>query len=137
MSTGDPHDQTTSQGTLFARPAPHQPDLASYDVILVNISGGKDSQAALDETVRAAEAAGVRDRIVTVFCDLGADDEWPGTRELASEHAAFYQLRHEVAFRQVINTAGERVQQTLSEHIEQRGMWPDAARRYCTVICTT
>ena len=101
-------------------------------MILVNISGGKDSQAALDETVRAAEAAGVRNRIVTVFCDLGDDDEWPGTRELAAEHAAHYGLRHEVVCRQITGPDGQRVQQTLSEHIEQRGMWPDAARRYCT-----
>jgi len=108
------------------------PDLASYDVILVNISGGKDSQAVLDETVRLASGAGARDKIVTVFADLGAEDEWPGTRELAAEHAAHYAVRHEVVFREVVNDAGERVQQTLSEHIEARGMWPDAARRYCT-----
>jgi 3'-phosphoadenosine 5'-phosphosulfate sulfotransferase (PAPS reductase)/FAD synthetase len=112
------------------------PDLGDYDVILVNISGGKDSQAALDETVRAADLAGVRDRVVTVFCDLGEDDEWPGTRELAAEHAARYGLRHEVVRREVVNAAGQRVPQSLTEHIEQRGMWPDAARRYCTVICT-
>lgn len=124
----------SAQGTLFALPtAPPVPDLASYDVILVNISGGKDSQAALDETVRAADAAGARDRIVTVFCDLGDEDEWPGTRELAAEHAAHYGgLRHEVVCREVITAGGQRVQQSLSEHIEERGMWPDAARRYCT-----
>jgi 3'-phosphoadenosine 5'-phosphosulfate sulfotransferase (PAPS reductase)/FAD synthetase len=123
-----------TQGELFALPAAAMlaPGLSSYDVILVNISGGKDSQAALDETVRAAAAAGVRHRIVTVFCDLGDEDEWPGTRELAAEHAAHYGLRHEVVCREVINAGGERVQQSLSEHIEERGMWPDAARRYCT-----
>jgi hypothetical protein len=33
------------------------PALASYDLILVNISGGKDSQAALDDTVRHAATA--------------------------------------------------------------------------------
>ena len=57
------------QGEWFALPAapPLALELSGYDVILVNITGGKDSQAALDETVRAADAAGVRDRIVTVF----------------------------------------------------------------------
>src|SRR5712691_9649277 len=100
------------------------PDLARYDIILINISGGKDSQASLDETVRAADAAGVRDRLVTVFCDLGEDDEWPGTLELAAEHAAFYGIRHEIVCR-----IADGKQQTLSEHIEARGMWPAAATR--------
>ncbi len=120
------------QGVLFAVPGPAAPGIAGYDVILVNISGGKDSQAALDETVRAADAAGVRDRIITVFCDLGDEDEWPGTRELAAEHAAHYGLRHEVVRREITGPDGQPMQQSLSAHIEQRGKWPDAARRYCT-----
>ena len=46
--TGSP-----AQGVLFAPPAPPAaPDLSGYDVILVNISGGKDSQATLDVTAR-------------------------------------------------------------------------------------
>src|ERR1700722_1806601 len=98
------HGHGAAQGVLFAVPGPAAPDLAGYDVILVNIFG-KDSQAALDETVRAADAAGVRDRIVTVFCDLGDEDEWPGTRELAAEHAAHYGLRHETVWRDVISAA--------------------------------
>jgi 3'-phosphoadenosine 5'-phosphosulfate sulfotransferase (PAPS reductase)/FAD synthetase len=118
------HGDGAAQGVLFAVPGPAAPDLAGYDVILVNISGGKDSQAALDETVRAADAAGVRDRIVTVFCDLGDDDEWPGTRELAAEHAEHYGLRHEVVRREITTPGGERVQQSLSDHIEQRASGP-------------
>lgn len=47
------------------------PDLRSYDVLLVNSSGGKDSQAMLDHVVRLAREAGVADRIVVVHCDLG------------------------------------------------------------------
>lgn len=117
---------------LPAAPRPAPPDLTAYQVTLVNISGGKDSQAALDETVRTADRAGVRHKVMTVFCDLGDDDEWPGTRELAAEHAAHYGLRHEVVCREVTGADGQRRQQTLSEHIEARGMWPDAARRYCT-----
>ena len=112
---------------MKGRPLKGRPNLAAYDVILCNISGGKDSQAMLDETVKAADAAGVRDRIVAVFCDLGEDDEWEGTRELVAEHAAHYGLRHEVVQREVDGQA-----ESLSEHIEARGMWPDSARRYCT-----
>jgi 3'-phosphoadenosine 5'-phosphosulfate sulfotransferase (PAPS reductase)/FAD synthetase len=108
------------------------PDLGSYDRVVVSISGGKDSQAALHRTVVAAEAAGVLDRVVTVFADLGPDDEWPGTAELAAEHAAFYGLAHEVVCREVTAPDGRRVRKTLTEHIEARGLWPDAARRYCT-----
>lgn len=109
------------------------PDLSSYDVILVNISAGKDSQVCLHETVMACDNLGIpRSRIVTVFCDLGDKDEWPGTRELAAEHAAHYGLRHEVVCRWITLPGGARVRQTLSEYIEQRGKWPDAARRYCT-----
>lgn len=83
-------------------------------------------------TVRAASAAGVLERIVTVFADLGAEDEWPGARELAAGHAAHYGLRHEVVCREITVPGGQRVRQTLSEHIAERGLWPDAARRYCT-----
>jgi 3'-phosphoadenosine 5'-phosphosulfate sulfotransferase (PAPS reductase)/FAD synthetase len=108
------------------------PPLDGYHVILVNISGGKDSQATLDVTLAAADAAGVRDRIVVVFADLGEADEWPGTLELAREHAENYGVRFEVVCREVTGDDGARRPQGLIEHIEKRGMWPDAARRYCT-----
>jgi 3'-phosphoadenosine 5'-phosphosulfate sulfotransferase (PAPS reductase)/FAD synthetase len=111
----------------------HQvPDLASYDRIVVSISAGKDSQAALHRTIVAATAAGVTDRVMTVFADLGPDDEWPGTRDLAAEHARFYDIPHEVVYREITGPDGRRVQQTLTQHVEQRGLWPDATRRYCT-----
>ena len=106
--------------------------LARYQVILVNISGGKDSQATLDVTVAAADAAGVWYRLVVVFADLGEADEWPGTLELAREHAEHYGVRFEVVCREVTGADGARRPQGLIEHIEARGMWPDAARRYCT-----
>lgn len=49
----------------------------------------------------SADAAGVLDRVITVFADLGLDDEWPGTVELAAEHSGFYGLPHEVVYREV------------------------------------
>ena len=61
-----------------------EPDLASYDVILVNTSAGKDSQAMLDVIVERCDAASIpRGRIVCVHADLGRV-EWDGTAELAT-----------------------------------------------------
>lgn len=136
------HQAAPGQAALFSLseipPPPvqpgrvHPPPLTDYDVLLVNISGGKDSQATLDVTVHAADAAAVRSRLIVVFADLGADDEWPGTAELAAEHAAHYGLRFEIVRREVTGPDGTRRPQGLIEHIEARGKWPDAARRYCT-----
>ena len=48
------------------------PDLSFFDLLVANISGGKDSQTMLRALVAAADAAGVpRSRIVCVFADLG------------------------------------------------------------------
>lgn len=99
------------------------PSLAEYDVILVNSSAGKDSQAMLTHLVGLADAQHVdRSRLVVVHADLGRV-EWEGTRELAAEQAAHYGLRFEVVSR----TKGD-----LLEQIEQRGMFPSSTARYCT-----
>lgn len=98
------------------------PDVTDYDVLLVNSSGGKDSQAMLDYVVELADAAGVRDRIIVLHNDLGRA-EWPGTADLAREQAEHYGLRFEIRSRE----SG-----LLMEEIEHRGMWPDALNRFCT-----
>jgi hypothetical protein len=59
-----------------------RPDLASYDILLANVSGGKESQAMLRKLVGDAERAGVRDRIVVVFSDLGEETSGPAPRSL-------------------------------------------------------
>lgn len=98
------------------------PDLASYDVILVNSSAGKDSQAMLDYLVELADLEGLRDRMVVVHCDLGRV-EWEGTRELAETQTAHYGIRFEVVARD----------RDLLHQIEfERKKFPDSARRYCT-----
>ena len=98
------------------------PNLTDYDLILVNTSAGKDSQAMLDLIVEQADLAGVRDRLVCFHADLGRV-EWAGTADLAAEHAAHYGLR-------IITIA--RPQGDLLDHIEARGMFPSSAARYCT-----
>lgn len=105
------------------------PDLASYDILLANISGGKDSQTMLRELVRQADEQRVsRDRIVCVFADLGDEDEWEGTQDIARHHAEVYGLRFIVATK--TSKDGETI--TLLDHIANRGMWPSRQSRYCT-----
>lgn len=103
------------------------PDLSTYDIVLVNSSAGKDSQASLDVVAEAARAAGVLDRVVVVHADLG-DAEWDGVPELAAEHAEHYGLRFELARR----IAADGHTETILERVASRGMWPDSARRWCT-----
>ncbi len=67
------------------------PDLSSYDVILVNSSGGKDSQAMLDHVADLAGAAGVRNRVVVLHCDLG-HVEWPGALQVSEYDGALMVL---------------------------------------------
>ncbi|KDE96920.1 phosphoadenosine phosphosulfate reductase [Mycolicibacterium aromaticivorans JS19b1 = JCM 16368] len=115
----------TDHTTVTAGPAP---DLAAYDVVLVNSSAGKDSQACLDVVVEHARAADALGRVVVVHADLG-DAEWDGVAELAAEHAAHYGLRFELARRAA---ADAHTTETILERVAARGMWPDAARRWCT-----
>ncbi len=98
------------------------PLLTEYDVLLVNSSAGKDSQAMLTHIVKMAQEQGVQDRLVVVHCDLGRV-EWQGTAELAEEQAKHYELR----FIKVSRPQGD-----LLDHVESRGMWPSSAARYCT-----
>jgi 3'-phosphoadenosine 5'-phosphosulfate sulfotransferase (PAPS reductase)/FAD synthetase len=98
------------------------PNLAAYDIILINTSGGKDSQTMLRKVVRASEQAGVKDRVVAVHCDLGRA-EWAGTRELAEEQVQHYSVRFEVV---------RRPQGDLVDQIAARGMFPSSTARYCT-----
>jgi 3'-phosphoadenosine 5'-phosphosulfate sulfotransferase (PAPS reductase)/FAD synthetase len=97
-------------------------NLRDYDVILVNSSAGKDSQAMLDYVAELATRAGVSDRIVVLHNDLGRV-EWPGTTELAREQAEHYGFRFEMR---------HRTQGLLLEQIRQRGKFPSSAARYCT-----
>lgn len=106
------------------------PHLNDYDVILVNSSAGKDSQAMLTHLVGLADQADrilnwdqppVRSRMIVVHANLGRA-EWPGTLELAREQADFYSIPFEVVARE----------QQLIEQIEARGMFPSSTARYCT-----
>lgn len=110
-----------------------KPNIRAYDWILINSSGGKDSQAQLTYLVELADKAGIPrniphtrgdvPRLIVVHADLGIA-EWEGTRELAERQAMHYGLRFVVVKNE---TKG-----TLLDYIRDRGKFPDAARRFCT-----
>lgn len=102
-----------------------EPDLSSYDLIVANISGGKDSQVMLDVLMqrgREQVVENMREKVVAIHADLGRV-EWAGTQEIAEYHASEYGVR----FMAVARPQGD-----LLEHIEARGMFPSASARYCT-----
>ena len=97
--------------------------LSDWDVILLNSSGGKDSQTMISEVCRQADREKIeRSRMVVVHANLGRV-EWPGTLELAREQADI----HGLEFRVVSRPQGD-----LLDHVEARGMWPSPKARYCT-----
>ena len=97
--------------------------LQSFDLILINTSGGKDSQVTLTYVHDLAQQAGVVDRMVTVHCDLG-HIEWPETRELARDQVRHYGLPFYVVARD----------RNLLHQIEfERWMFPGPPdARFCT-----
>lgn len=97
-------------------------DLTAYDIVLINTSGGKDSQVMMEQVFKQAHHAGVTDRLVAVHADLGRV-EWDGTPDLAREQSEHYGIRFEIV---------KRPQGDLLDHIEQHGKFPSAAARYCT-----
>ena len=105
--------------------------LADYDIILINSSAGKDSQAMLDYVHSLAVTEGVQDRITVVHADLGRA-EWSKTGQLAAEQAAHYGARFEVVSRPPSQKALPGVSGDLLDHIKERGMFPSSSARYCT-----
>ncbi len=113
-------------------------DLRWFDWIVVESSGGKDSQAQLDVVYRLAAEQGVTDRIVVVHADLGEvewDESvdlspgWNGTLDLARRQAAAYGVPF-IAVRRL--GKDKKTPDTLLDQIERRGKFPDARNRFCT-----
>lgn len=61
-------------------------DLSKFDLILINTSGGKDSQCMAWIVWNLAVSQGVEDRVHFVHADLDRV-EWPGTKVIAIEQA--------------------------------------------------
>ena len=90
-------------------------------LVVVNHSGGKDSQATY-AVIRSLVPA---EQIVVVHADLGDEVEHVG---LADHIRA--NIDHPLLIAEAIYKDGTR--KTLLDAIERRGMWPSSAARYCT-----
>lgn len=113
----------TNQLSLFGEVALTDPGpLSSYDWIVVNSSGGKDSQCMLDVVCQRAEQEGCLSRVVVVHADLGRV-EWAGTREIAKAQADTYGVPFVAVWRK---------QGDLLTQIEGRGKFPGPSTRFCT-----
>lgn len=98
-------------------------NLHEWDLIIVNTSGGKDSQTMMRYLVGQAKIWGYdKAKMVAIHADLGRV-EWKGVRALAETQALIHGLRFETV---------SRSQGDLLEHVEARGMWPSSTTRYCT-----
>ncbi|MDE2688525.1 MAG: phosphoadenosine phosphosulfate reductase family protein [Chloroflexota bacterium] len=118
------HERNEPQPTLpLDYFKPETPVLSEWDVVLLNSSGGKDSQTMMRQVIQAADAEGYsRSHVVVVHADLGRV-EWQGTKELAREQAKAYGLE----FRGMARPQGD-----LLTHIEAHGKFPGPTTRYCT-----
>ena len=115
---------------------PNPSNLGDWDLIVINSSAGKDSQALLSHMVKAADAQGVLDRVVVVHADLGRV-EWAGTKALVYTQAAAYGLDGRTF--DVARPQGDLIQQikdraAMLERTGRKGTpaWPDSKNRYCT-----
>ncbi|WP_326581640.1 phosphoadenosine phosphosulfate reductase family protein (plasmid) [Actinacidiphila glaucinigra] len=116
--------------------------IAQADVVVLNTSGGKDSQAALAYVSRLAAAGGVLHHVTAVHADLG-DIEWQGTRELAERQARLAGItRFEVVKANGQQGADllQRVRLRYPKLIQKAketgkplaAAWPSSAARWCT-----
>lgn len=104
------------------------PNLHSYSFVLVNSSAGKDSQTALAEVSRLAEAQSYpRDRIHVVHADLG-DEEWGGVPDLARRQAEFHGFQFHITARRKRDGSSD----SILAYTLRRGKWPSSTTRWCT-----
>ncbi|MCX4573282.1 hypothetical protein OHB41_08825 [Streptomyces sp. NBC_01571] len=118
------------------------PNLADYDLIVGNLSGGKDSWLMQSVLMDAARAAGVADRVWTFHATLGPL-EWPGVEyggqyypsvsELAAQQSAASGVpaeRHIEATKLTLDDDPEPYD--LLTYIAAYGCFPRLGTRYCT-----
>lgn len=112
----------------MSTPNPPKIQYADYDIIVLNTSGGKDSQTAVRTVLTEMDRQGCdRSRAVLSHQCLGKY-EWPGTLDLVKLHTSIYGLRLEVSSYQ----NRDKEQLSLLDYVRARGKWPSSSQRFCT-----
>lgn len=102
--------------------------LTQWRWIVINSSGGKDSQTALREVYHLCCVDGVDLKRLVISHQCLGEQEWPGTLDLVREHAEHYGLRLEVSsYRDRDGVEG-----SLLDYVRKRRMWPSSQQRFCT-----
>lgn len=96
------------------------PDLGSFDWILINTSGGKDSSVAAWFVVKRARELGILDRVRAVHATF--PEEWQDAENVCRRQCEQLGIPVEVVSR------GE----SLLDYVRRRQMWPSSKARYCT-----
>jgi 3'-phosphoadenosine 5'-phosphosulfate sulfotransferase (PAPS reductase)/FAD synthetase len=101
-------------------------------LLLISVSGGKDSQAMLLAVTRAARAQGWLCRLEAVHADLG-EAEWDETPETVKAQVAATGLPYHVVAREggLMGRMEARMHQIKASG-ESKPFWPSSAARYCT-----
>ena len=100
-------------------------DLTPYTMILVSLSGGKDSLCIALETVKVAREQGVFHRLMAVYCDT--DAEWFETPSVVRNHCRLLDIPLQIVY----------PHRGIPDYIEQRGMFPSMSCRFCTSLKTS
>lgn len=109
--------------------------LLDFDVIAINISGGKDSQTIMGVIMGQVRAHNYPGRVIAVHADTGA--EWPQSLphcELLCKHYGI-ELQVAVPFRNLPDHIERRCKMMAIQEPRGKPGWPSPAQRYCTSDC--
>lgn len=107
----------------------HRPDCA----LIVNLSGGKDSQAMLYFLMSSFRAMSWQCQIYLVHANLGIA-EWPGTREFVAAQAADEGLPINIVSRRggLVRRVWQRWETVTPKESGKKIPWMSPSARYCT-----
>ncbi|MFF8717550.1 hypothetical protein ACF07T_40060 [Streptomyces sp. NPDC015184] len=129
--------------SFLLRPTSTTPDLASYDLLAPQLSGGKDSAVTMAVFMEAAQAHGVADRVVSYHASLGVLEwpavvfdgvRYPGVSELAALQSSAFGVpanRHVEVSRTMPGPHGTLVPHSLLAEIAAYGRFPRMGSPYC------